>query len=179
MIQMAPTKAAVVALLSLVALLVTPCQGFAAAQWPSLRVQAPAAPQARPSPSPGGLRQSRMSVVDAVKSFPWVLIPGGVAAGILVREGGLGAIGAFFEDTLDYLEDKGGYVITEEQLKGGAGQEPKVNIESINDAFNRPKRTISTQSVWILVAMMFSAPILAWLQVAVNGGADLFHLDKL
>ena len=179
MIQMAPTKAAVVALLSLVALLVTPCQGFAAAQWPSLQVQAPAAPQARPSPCPGGLRQSRMSVVDAVKSFPWVLIPGGVAAGILVREGGLGAIGAFFEDTLDYLEDKGGYVITEEQLKGGAGQEPKVNIESINDAFNRPKRTISTQSVWILVAMMFSAPILAWLQVAVNGGADLFHLDKL
>ena len=128
---MAPTKAAVVALLSLVALRVTPCQGFAAAQWPSLRVQAPAAPQARPSPSPGGLRQSRMSVVDAVKSFPWVLIPGGVAAGILVREGGLGAIGVFFEDTLDYLEDKGGYVITEEQLKGGAGQEPPVGRKTV------------------------------------------------
>jgi len=54
-----------------------------------------------------------MGLVEAAKSFPWVLIPGMVAAGILVKEGGFGSIKAFLDETLDYLEEKGGYIITE------------------------------------------------------------------
>jgi hypothetical protein len=43
---------------------------------------------------------------------------------------------------------------------------------------DRPKRAISSQSIWLLIAMMISAPILAWIQAAVNGNADMMHLDK-
>lgn len=61
----------------------------------------------------GGAAASNMGLVEAAKSFPWVLIPGMVAAGILVKEGGFGSIKAFLDETLDYLEEKGGYIITE------------------------------------------------------------------
>ena len=60
-----------------------------------------------------GVRASTMGVVEAVKVFPWPLLPGMVAASILVKEGGFGSIGAFVDETLDYLEKRGGYIITE------------------------------------------------------------------
>ena len=43
---------------------------------------------------------------------------------------------------------------------------------------DRPKRAISSQSIWLLISMMISAPVLAWVQAAVNGKADMMHLDK-
>ena len=149
--------------------------------------------------------------METINSFPWALIPGMVVAGILVKEGGFGSIGAFIDETLDYLEDKGGYVITEEQLKGLAGQEPEIDVKGIDNAFDRchlffpprvplqemnenfhpspfsvknqqplclcsrlcsrwyglcrPKRAISSQSIWLLISMMIAAPVLAWIQV--------------
>ena len=63
-----------------------------------------------------GVRASTMGVVEAVKVFPWPLLPGMVAASILVKEGGFGSIGAFVDETLDYLEERGGYIITEVSL---------------------------------------------------------------
>ena len=60
-----------------------------------------------------------MGLVEAANSFPWALIPGTVAAGILFREGGLGSIGAFIDETFDYLDQKGGYIITEVGSRSG------------------------------------------------------------
>lgn len=118
---------------------------------------------------PRGVLESRMGAWEVVNAFPWALIPGTVAAAVLVREGGFSSIGVFIDETFDYLEEKGGYIITgssakskgvfvcsmlgrilaidgmcwgaEEQLKGSAGEGSsgpnKLNVESIQDAFDR------------------------------------------
>ena len=59
-----------------------------------------------------------MGAWEVVNAFPWALIPGTVAAAILAREGGFSAIGVFIDETFDYLEEKGGYIITEVRCPG-------------------------------------------------------------
>jgi len=68
-----------------------------------------------------------MGAWEVVNAFPWALIPGTVAAAILAREGGFSAIGVFIDETFDYLEEKGGYIITEVRCPaaGLRAQRPK------------------------------------------------------
>jgi predicted MFS family arabinose efflux permease len=48
----------------------------------------------------------KMGLFELANSFSWALIPGTVVAGILIKEGGFGAIGAYIDETFDYLEQK-------------------------------------------------------------------------
>jgi hypothetical protein len=80
-------------------------------------------PQPRSAVSASGAARRRgapackMGAWEVVNSVPWALLPGTVAAGILVREGGFSSIGVFIDETFDYLEQKGGYIITEVERK--------------------------------------------------------------
>jgi hypothetical protein len=51
-------------------------------------------------------RTVTMGLFELANSFSWALIPGTVVAGILIKEGGFGAIGAYIDETFDYLEQK-------------------------------------------------------------------------
>ena len=78
------------------------------------------------------------SLVDLALDFPWFFVPGLTAVFFLLARGR--SIGRFFEDILDFLDQKGGYVITEEQLKGkSTSEDAQVNFKSIEESFNKPK----------------------------------------
>eukprot|EP00960_Hanusia_phi_P063810 765580-Hanusia_phi.AAC.2 len=64
----------------------------------------------------------------------------------------------FFEDILNFLDEKGGYVITEEQLKGKSkGEDGEVNFKSIEASFNKPKPVQDDENinVFLLYEQMF------------------------
>mmetsp|Transcript_59730 Transcript_59730/g.136513 ORF Transcript_59730/g.136513 Transcript_59730/m.136513 type:complete len:156 (+) Transcript_59730:295-762(+) len=81
------------------------------------------------------------------------------------KKGLLGGFGAFLEDVADYLDEKGGYIITEEMLKGpasgpssGGAEEPesRLDLEMIERSFATPKKKAPAGSVNIMIGLMLS-----------------------
>lgn len=82
-----------------------------------------------------------------------------------------GKIFGFLEDVADYLDEKGGYIITEEQLKGradgslssGLGDDD-LDLQGIQEAFDRPKAKPVDVNINLFLGFILIGPIILWLQ---------------
>ena len=79
----------------------------------------------------------------------------------------------YLEDIADYLDQKGGYVITEQQLKGGLKQN---DLDSIKQAFDRPKRKPAELSINLFLISITALPLLAWFKFALDDPCAMLHL---
>jgi hypothetical protein len=79
----------------------------------------------------------------------------------------------YLEDIVDYLDQKGGYVITEQQLKGGLGEK---DLAKIKQAFDTPKKKPSSLSINLFIVSLTALPLIAWLKYALDNPCAVFHL---
>ena len=79
----------------------------------------------------------------------------------------------YLSDIVDYLDQKGGYVITEQQLKSGLGEQ---DLQQIKQAFDRPKRKPASSSINLFIISLTAIPLIAWFKYALDNPCSIFHL---
>ena len=79
----------------------------------------------------------------------------------------------YLEDIVDYLDQKGGYVITEKQLKSGLGEK---DLATIKQAFDRPKKKPSSLNINLFIVSLTALPLIAWFKYALDNPCAVFHL---
>ncbi len=79
----------------------------------------------------------------------------------------------YLEDIVDYLDQKGGYVITEQQLKGGLGEK---DLQSIKQAFDRPKRKLAPLNITFFIVSLTALPLVLWFKFALDNPCAMLHL---
>ncbi len=83
------------------------------------------------------------------------------------------AIMQYLEDIVDYLDQKGGYVITEQQLKGGLGDK---DLQAMKQAFDRPKRKLAPLNITLFIVSLTALPLILWFKFALDNPCAMLHL---
>ena len=89
-------------------------------------------------------------------------------------EGGGNFVLRYLDDIILYLDSKGGYVISDSQLKSGLRDQ---DIADMQAAFDTPKRQPSPLSINVFLVSITALPLMAWLWAAAQQPCDiLLHL---
>jgi hypothetical protein len=83
------------------------------------------------------------------------------------------AIMQYLEDIVDYLDQKGGYVITEQQLKSGLGDK---DLQAMKQAFDRPKRKLAPRTITLFIVSLTALPLVLWFKFALDNPCAMLHL---